>query len=209
MNIKRFPLGALWTNCYIIWDENKDGFIVDPGGSADEVRDFVALNGIKVHLILLTHGHTDHIGGVCDVRDLAKCGVAVHVEDADCLTNADRNLSSIFDVPFTIKEAEKLLSDGDVLEIGTLKLKVIHTPGHTPGGICVVVSDADESVLISGDTLFARSVGRSDLPGGDEDTLYDSLKRLVGLPKDMRVLPGHGAETTIGTEERFNPYWPR
>ena len=108
-----------------------------------------------------------------------------------------------------LPSAEKMLNDGDRLKVGKMTLDVIHTPGHTPGGICIVVTDGEEQILISGDTLFARSIGRSDLPGGNEDVLIESLKKLDGLPDKLRVFPGHGPETTIGAEKQYNPYWPR
>ena len=106
-------------------------------------------------------------------------------------------------------KADRLLHDGDKLTVGKMTLDVIHTPGHTPGGISVIVSDGEEKIMLSGDTLFARSVGRSDLPGGDEEVLLESLKKFENLPDCMRVLPGHGPETTIGAERAHNPFWPR
>lgn len=209
MEIKRFPLGTLWTNCYLIWDDNGDGFVVDPGGPAQDVIDYVRSRDIKVHMIVITHGHSDHIGGVDMLRGIADGGVAIHEEDADCLTSPAKNLSLCMGAEIRSAAAEKMLHDGDRLKIGKMTLDVIHTPGHTLGGICVLVTDGDEKILISGDTLFARSIGRSDLPGGDEDTLIESLKKLDDFPKDMRVFPGHGPETTIGAEKMYNPYWPR
>lgn len=209
MKIKRFALGTLWTNCYLLCDANGDGFIVDPGGPAEAVEKFISDNDIRVHWIILTHGHADHIGGVAELLNLSENGVAIHFEDADCLTCADKNLSSFMGSKIEIAAADRLLNDGDELSVGTMKLSVIHTPGHTLGGICVLVEDGDEAFLISGDTLFARSIGRSDLPGGDEDNLIDSLKKLDSLPDKIRVFPGHGPETTICAEKMYNPYWPR
>lgn len=199
----------LWTNCYLMWDSGGDGFVVDPGGEAKEVVDFIREHDIKLHWIILTHGHNDHIGGIPDLRDLSKNGVAIHEDDANCLTDAGLNLSSFMGETVELPGAERLLKDGEKINIGKMTLEVIHTPGHTPGGMCVLVTEGDEQILISGDTLFARSVGRSDLPGGDEDTLIDSLKKLDGLPENLRVLPGHGPETTIGAEKQYNPYWPK
>lgn len=209
MNIKRFALGTLWTNCYLLWDANGDGFIVDPGGPAEDVEKFIRDNDIRIRWILLTHGHSDHIGGVAELRNLSENGIAIHCDDADCLVSAEKNLSSYMGSRIEIAAADRLLRDGDELAVGTMKLTVIHTPGHTLGGICILVKDGEEAFLISGDTLFARSVGRSDLPGGDEDTLIESLKKLDGLPDKMRVFPGHGPETTIGAEKMYNPYWPK
>ena len=206
MNIKRFPLGTLWTNCYLIWDDSGDGFVIDPGGPAKEVEDFIRSQDIRVHWIILTHGHSDHIA---DLRNLSENGVAIQSEDAECLTSASKNLSTYMGDALELPSAEKMLNDGDRLKVGKMTLDVIHTPGHTPGGICIVVTDGEEQILISGDTLFARSIGRSDLPGGNEDVLIESLKKLDGLPDKLRVFPGHGPETTIGAEKQYNPYWPR
>jgi glyoxylase-like metal-dependent hydrolase (beta-lactamase superfamily II) len=208
MEIKRFPLGTLWTNCYLIWDENRDGFVVDPGGPAQDVIDYVRSKDIMVHLLVITHGHADHIGGVDMLRGIADEGVAIHEEDAACITSPAKNLSLCIGAEIKSTAAEKILHDGDRLKVGRMTLDIIHTPGHTLGGICVLVSDGDEKILISGDTLFARSIGRSDLPGGDEDTLIESLKKLAVFPNETRVFPGHGPETTIGAEKMYNPYWP-
>ena len=209
MNIKRFPLGTLWTNCYLIWDDSGNGFVVDPGGPAKEVEDFIRSHDIRLYWIILTHGHSDHIGGIADLRNISENGVAIHSEDAECLTSASKNLSTYIGEAVEMPSAEKLLKEGDRLKVGKMTLDVIHTPGHTLGGICSIVADGEEQILISGDTLFARSIGRSDLPGGNEDVLIESLKKLDGLPDKMRVFPGHGPETTIAAEKQYNPYWPR
>lgn len=209
MNIKRFPLGMLWTNCYLIWDDDGNGFVVDPGGPAQEVVDFVSAHGIKLDMVLLTHGHNDHIAGVEYLRGMAARGVAIHGDDAGCLEDPSKNLSTMMGELVSVNKPDMLLHDGDKLTVGKMTLDVIHTPGHTPGGISVIVSDGDEKIMLSGDTLFARSIGRSDLPGGDEAVLLESLKKFEGLPDCMRVLPGHGPETTIGAERAHNPFWPR
>ncbi len=209
MKIKRFALGTLWTNCYLIWDSNGDGFIVDPGGPAEDVESFIRDNDILIHWIILTHGHADHIGGIQELRNLSENGVGIHYEDSDCLTDANKNLSSFMETPITIPAAERELSDKDSLTVGTMEIEIIHTPGHTPGGICLLVTDADDHILLTGDTLFAKSVGRSDLPGGNENVLFESLKKLEYLPDNLKVYPGHGPETSIGTEKQHNPYWLR
>lgn len=209
VRLKRFALGALWTNCYLVWDENGDAFIVDPGGAAGDVADFIGENKLRLRWIILTHGHGDHIGGISDVRHLSANGVAIHERDSSCLTDPDKNLSSHMGAPVELTPAEKILRDGDELTSGRLSIKVIHTPGHTLGGVSLFVSGEGENILFSGDTLFARSVGRTDLPGGDEETLMSSLKKLEPLPDDLKVFPGHGPDTTLGDEKRYNPYWPR
>ena len=209
MKIKRFALGALWTNCYVISDSGSEGIVIDPGGPAAEVEEYIRDNDIRLHWIILTHGHGDHIGGVPELRNLSENGIAIHTEDADCLVDANRNLSAFMGTSVELPSADKKLNEGDTLKVGNMYIRVIHTPGHTVGGICLHIKEDDDEVLISGDTLFARSIGRSDLPGGDEDVLVRSLKKLTGLPDKLRVLPGHGPETTIGAEKIYNPYWPR
>jgi Zn-dependent hydrolases, including glyoxylases len=209
MKIESFALGALWTNCYVAWSETKDAVVVDPGGPTDEVRDLLEREGLRLCWVLLTHGHGDHIFGLGEIRGLAANGVAIHADDADCITNAGENLSvhmgqiAVFDAP------ERILRDGDVLEAGSMRIRVLHTPGHTRGGCCYYAMEGDEAALFSGDTLFARSVGRSDLPGGNEGVLLESLKKISPLPDSLKVYPGHGPATTIGEERALNPFWPR
>lgn len=209
MNMQRFTLGELWTNCYLVWDDERNGLLVDPGGDAKAVRKFIEDNGVKLAYILLTHGHADHIAGLDDVRGLAKNGVAIHCADAECLTNAEKNLSGAFGNGFRTKAAEKLISDGDIFNIGKLRIEVLHTPGHTPGGVSFYIMDGVEQIILCGDTLFARSVGRTDLPGGNEETLIKSLKRFERFENEVSAYPGHGPSTTVGEEKKYNPFWPR
>ena len=209
MEIKRFPLGALWTNGYLVWDEGGHAFLVDPGGEASEVRAFLEDKGLTLEWIVLTHGHGDHIGGLPQMRPLSRCGVAIHRDDADMLLEPGKNLSTFMGEPLVFDPAERILTDGEELAVGSLTVRVIHTPGHTPGGICLLVTEGEERVLFAGDTLFARSIGRTDLPGGSEELLEVSLRVLAELPDELRVLPGHGPETRIGEERRNNPFWPR
>jgi glyoxylase-like metal-dependent hydrolase (beta-lactamase superfamily II) len=209
MRIERFQLGSLWTNCYVVANSTKDAFVIDPGGPTAEVKRFIAENGLCVKRILLTHGHGDHIAGLEEIRDLASDGTAIHSEDEDCVTNPSKNLSSMMGTSFKFKGADLTLKDGDTISAGDMSVKVIHTPGHTKGGCCFYISEGDEALLISGDTLFARSVGRTDLPGGDERELLKSLKKLDSFPDSLPVYPGHGPSTTLGEERMLNPFWPR
>ena len=136
MNIKRFPLGTLWTNCYLIWDDSGNGFVVDPGGPAKEVEDFIRSHDIRLYWIILTHGHSDHIGGIADLRNISENGVAIHSEDAECLTSASKNLSTYIGEAVEMPSAEKLLKEGDRLKVGKMTLDVIHTPGRSLCGSC-------------------------------------------------------------------------
>jgi glyoxylase-like metal-dependent hydrolase (beta-lactamase superfamily II) len=199
----------LWTNCYVIYSDANDAIVVDPGGPMEEVRNFLESNGLKLVWVLITHGHGDHIFGTSEIRTLASEGVAIHSEDAGCLSDSGKNLSYNLGSPVITCAAERLLTDGEVIEAGDMRIRVIHTPGHTRGGCCFHITEGDQELLISGDTLFARSVGRTDLPGGDEGVLNSSLEKLAVLPDSLAVYPGHGPRTTIGDERRLNPFWPR
>jgi len=209
---RRFPLGSLWTNGYLVSDETGHGFFVDPGGDPSEV--LTALEAperriVSLERVLLTHGHADHIQGVDLLRERTGASVWILQEDASMLDDPGENLSAYLGAPFSCKTPRELLRDGLVFAVGSLEVEVLATPGHTPGSCCFFVRDGEERVLFSGDTLFARSVGRCDLPGGDERALRRSLERLGTLPDDLRVLPGHGPETTLREERLQNPFWPR
>lgn len=209
MQLYSFPLGSLWTNCYLLAASNGDAVVVDPGGPAGEVSAVINKEKLNVKWILLTHGHVDHIAGIGELRPSSANGVAIMAEDADCLTNARANLSSDFGGRVEMQGADRLMADGDSFELGDMSIDVIATPGHTRGGCCFYASEGDDALLISGDTLFARSIGRTDFPGGDEPTLIDSLRKLAKFPDELAVFPGHGPATTIGEERALNPFWPR
>jgi glyoxylase-like metal-dependent hydrolase (beta-lactamase superfamily II) len=209
VKIERFQVGELWTNCYVVSDERHDAIVVDPGGPMKEVISHIERNGLRVARIMLTHGHGDHIMGLGEIRALAVGGVCIGADDAGCLVSASQNLSAMMGRVSEFKAADSLLSDGDFIQIGGMKIEVIHTPGHTRGGCCFHITEGPDALLISGDTLFARSVGRTDLPGGDEATLIESLKKLEPLPDSLTVYPGHGPATVLGEERKLNPYWPR
>ena len=209
MRIKNFQLGMLMANCYVVYSDTKDAAVVDPGGPTESVREFIEKEGLNLRMVLLTHGHGDHLSGVGEIRGMASEGVGIHSGDSECVTSARHNLSEKMGDPVVFEKAEHILKDGDEFKIGGMKVKVIHTPGHTVGGCCFLFEEGREFLLISGDTLFAESVGRTDLPGGDEEILNESLLKLGTLPDSLVVYPGHGPATTIGHEKVRNPYWPR
>ncbi|KGP76753.1 beta-lactamase [Desulfosporosinus sp. Tol-M] len=198
-------VGALGANCYLYSClESKKAAIIDPGGDAKKIYRWVLEKGVKVEYILLTHGHVDHIGGVEELRTLlGDVLVGIHAADAGMLTDARKNLSRNVGMNVVLKGADFLLQDGQELTIGNKKLKVISTPGHSPGSVCFL---SDEG-LFSGDTLFAGSIGRTDFPGGSMDLLLKGVeKKLLILPDETRVFPGHMGETNIGAEKRYNPF---
>lgn len=204
MRIKRMVVGPLSTNCYLVWSgKTREAMVIDPGGNFEDIRDVIHEESLDVRFILNTHGHADHIGANAQVKELTGATLAIGADDAPMLSNPTRNLSVFMAGTCVSPDADRLLTDNDVIELGPLLFDVICTPGHSPGGICLY----HPGVLFSGDTLFAEGIGRTDLPGGDAQTLIDSIRgRLMGLPDDTVVYPGHGEETFIGRERRFNPF---
>ncbi|ACV63099.1 beta-lactamase domain protein [Desulfofarcimen acetoxidans DSM 771] len=204
MILERFPVGMMGANCYIIGcEETKEACVIDPGDEDKKILSKLVKHGLTCRYIVLTHGHVDHIGALEQVQKATGARVLIHRDDADMLTNPAKNLSSFMGLQMQFEPADVKLGDKDVIEVGKLKLEVIHTPGHTPGGICLKTGDC----LITGDTLFAGSVGRSDFPGGSHSQLIASIKnKLLNFPDNTRVFSGHGPETSIGTEKRTNPF---
>lgn len=196
MDIKRIYIPSVYTNCYLLADEATGAVaVIDPG---DDVTDTVARlctdSGWTLRGVFLTHGHYDHVGGVSPLRR-AFPDVSVYLHPAD--TGGTSQL-----LPTAGLGNVTLWRDGDVVKLGELQVEVLHTPGHTPGSVCLRCRD----VLFSGDTLFAGSCGRTDFPGGSMEEMMTSLARLGGLEGDLRVLPGHEGETTLGRERQYNPY---
>ena len=213
MNCKRFPLGGLWTNGYLFFGGGDDpkgrmAFFIDPGGDVQEVIEYLDRNNLTLKAVMLTHGHLDHLAGIDKLVPLAGNEIYISKEDAPLLKHPPEEVQEAFGIECEGVEAFKTVSDGDVLSIGSFEVKVMATPGHTPGSVCYMISAGGKNILASGDTLFAQSVGRTDLPGGDWNTLLRSLEKLAALPDDLQVLPGHGPETTIGRERGSNPFWP-
>jgi hydroxyacylglutathione hydrolase len=208
MKIERLILGAYQTNCYILLanETAKDCLIIDTGLEADELIDFLQQHKLNPVAVVLTHGHIDHIIGLAALRSrYPDIKVHIHKLDAGMLTGEKDNLSSLAGVSFKSEPTDFTLQEGNPIELANIKLDVLHTPGHTPGGICLY--SKDEGVVFAGDTLFADSVGRTDMPGGNTIQLIKSIKeKLCTLPGETIVYPGHGPATTIAQEKENNPF---
>ncbi|UJF36461.1 MBL fold metallo-hydrolase [Paenibacillus hexagrammi] len=205
IKIDTVPLGPLGTNAYLLSNpDTKKGIIIDPGMNPQPLIKKIA--SLDIEAILLTHAHFDHIGGVDEIRKLKKCPVYIHDLEADWLTNPKKNGSARWPelgADIVTDPAEFALDEGQVLEFLGIQLKVFHTPGHSPGSVSFLY----DKHLFGGDVLFRLSVGRTDLPGGDTNTLLDSIQdKLFLLNDDVIVYPGHGVRTTIGFERDNNPY---
>lgn len=206
MTVKKFLAGPLGTNCYLAINEaTKEAVIIDPAGLPERITECVEQEGIQIQAVFLTHAHFDHIMGIDAV--IAKYGrmpVYVHQEDLQMLADAHLNMSESYGWNYSFLEGEAVV-DGQMLSKAGFEFKVIHTPGHTPGGVCYYVEA--EKVLFSGDTLFQQSVGRTDFPGGSTSELIRSIKeKLFVLPENTHVYPGHMGTTTIAQEKENNPF---
>ncbi|WP_025270479.1 MBL fold metallo-hydrolase [Hippea sp. KM1] len=204
--VLRLITGELEENCYFVFDRStRECAIIDPGDEPEKIDGVIGEHGLKPRIILNTHYHFDHVGANAFLKEKYNIDLAIHRNDAKPLERAHVDAEI-----YLLKKQQPspkpdiLLTDGDVISVGSLRLEVLHTPGHTPGSVCFY--ESSEKWLFSGDTLFFESVGRWDFPSGSKDDLLNSIRRLMKLPDDVVVYPGHGDHTTIGHERAFNPY---
>lgn len=203
---KVIPVGPLQCNCSIIGDETThEAMVIDPGDDIDEIVAIIAKHNLQVKQIVITHAHIDHVGGAMKLRALTGAPILLNQNDYALLKMLDVQASWLGMKPPGAVEVEAGLAHDQTLRAGTLSANVLHTPGHTEGSVCLYFPA--EKMLIAGDTLFARSIGRTDLPGGSFEKIMRSLHdRVLTLPDETRVIPGHGPATTIGEEREENPF---
>jgi glyoxylase-like metal-dependent hydrolase (beta-lactamase superfamily II) len=202
MILRKLTVGPYASNCYIVGSEaTREGMIIDPGANAREIMGTVEKLGVKIKLIVLTHRHPDHVGAAGQVKKATGAQLAAHEE---CARYLPQSPSYVFEAPFEgAPKPELILKDGDVIDIGDMHFKVLHTPGHTPCGISIY----GEGHVFTGDTLFNYGIGRYDLIDGDYNSLINGIKtKLFTLPPETIVHPGHGPDSTIATEKRANPF---
>lgn len=204
MIIEKLAVGPLMANCFILGcEKTKEAAVIDPGDETDRILLSLAELRLTVKYIINTHGHFDHVGGNKEMKDATGADILINSLDAPMLSQLSAAAASFGLATDNSPPPDQTLKDGDTIFFGTITLKVIHTPGHSQGGIALFT----DGNLFVGDTLFAGSIGRSDLPGGDLHTLISSIKnKLFVLDDDVKVFPGHGPETTIGQEKRTNPF---
>lgn len=205
MIVKSFMSGPLGVNSYLAVDETtKKAFVVDLGGRNNDMVNLIKENGYDVEYLILTHGHGDHIGGVEDfLREFPSAKLVASTKEKTLLQNARANMSNMVCGRPVSLTADHYVEDEETMKVGSLELRFLHTPGHTPGGMCILVND----VLFSGDTLFEQSIGRTDFPGASFEDIRNSIhNKLFTLPNDTQVLPGHMGTTTIGFEKENNPF---
>lgn len=205
LKVETMVLGPIGTNCYLLVNEDtKEALIIDPASSADRIKEKMGENGWKPGAILLTHGHFDHIGAVDELKKEYQIPVYASKKEKELIADPSLNGSDMIRGNI-VAHPDTWIDDQDVLALSGITIQVISTPGHTGGSVCYYLPE--QGILFSGDTLFAESVGRTDMPTGSQRQLVDSLvKKLSHLPDDTSVYTGHGEDTTIGYEKKYNPY---
>lgn len=204
MIFKAMTVGSYLSNCYIVGCENtKESAIIDPGGDFNKIQKCLNELGLTPKIIILTHAHGDHIGAVKDFVENYNTKVYIHKDDASMLNDSNINFSKMITGKNIEIKADVELNDGDIIDLGDLELEIIHTPGHTKGGICVKV----ENIMITGDTLFNKSIGRTDFPGGSFEEIIKSIKEKIFIYDDDTIIyPGHNSPSTIKSEKMGNPF---
>ncbi len=212
MIIRQMALGPIQANCFIVGcEETRQAVVIDPGDDTDRILTSLAGERLTVVHIINTHGHFDHVGANKRLKETTGADILIHSADAPMLSQLSATAAAWGLAADNSPQADRLLEDGDAISFGTHTLKVLHTPGHTPGGICLYIeyihAGAPKKAVFVGDTLFAGSIGRTDFPGGDFDTLISSIRtKLFALDEGVKVYPGHMGNTTIGVEKRSNPF---
>lgn len=206
MRMKTVVVGPFMVNCYLYWDtDSGDGVIIDPGAEPEKIIKEVDASGFSPRAILLTHGHADHIAGVGSVKEHFEIPLYIGDGEQELLRNPSANVSAFFDNPVVAPEPDALVTDEQIVKFGSLSLRVLLTPGHTAAGVCYLGELTGD--LFCGDTLFAGSIGRTDLPGGSLQQLIASIQsKILSLPDAVVCYPGHGPETTVGAERITNPF---
>jgi glyoxylase-like metal-dependent hydrolase (beta-lactamase superfamily II) len=207
MIFETLPVGPLSVNCYIVaCEKSREGIVIDPGGDVGQILKVVKHHDLNIHTVINTHGHFDHIGGNRQALEAFGARLLIHQADEPMLSRVS-DVARAYGIQCdNSPNADAYLVEGMDIYFGTFRTKVLHTPGHTLGGCCLYFDG--EQKVITGDTLFADSIGRTDLPGGSHEQLLESIrKKLFALPEDVIVYPGHGPHTTIGHEKNCNPYF--
>jgi glyoxylase-like metal-dependent hydrolase (beta-lactamase superfamily II) len=204
MILETICVSPMQVNCYVLASSTDSrAIIIDPGDEKAKIERVLKKHNLKPEFIINTHGHIDHIGA----DDQFRIPVYIHKQDLALLQDPKLNLSSFFTSSFILKSNVKLLEDGENIELDQIQLEVIHVPGHTPGGIALLLKKPKDKILFTGDTLFCQGIGRTDFPGADEELLIKSIKnKLLKLSDDTVIYPGHGPASTIGEEKRNNPF---
>ncbi|MBU1124395.1 MAG: MBL fold metallo-hydrolase [Candidatus Omnitrophica bacterium] len=205
MILETLVVGPLEVNCYILASqENSGALLIDPGEAAPQIRRMLDAHGLTPTMVINTHGHYDHIG--CD--DVFGVSVVIHSADSRMLKDPRGNLSALFSLPYQVNAAIREVKEGDRITLEDIQLEVLHIPGHTPGGMALVMRSPRTDIVFTGDSLFCQGIGRTDLEGSSHAQLVDAItQKLLTLPDETVVYPGHGPASTIGSEKKHNPFF--
>ncbi|MBI4712458.1 MAG: MBL fold metallo-hydrolase [Planctomycetes bacterium] len=211
MNIKTLIVGPIQACCYIASGQGSEAIMIDPGGDGSIIIDYLKKHRLKPIYLVNTHGHIDHIGANGEIKEsFPDIKICIHADDAPMLGSAQHNLSTELGYRYSSPPPDKLLKEGDIITVGKIRLEVIHLPGHTKGGVGLVYEPPDKKspiIIFTGDTLFAGGIGRTDFPGGSNEKLLQSIKtKILTLPADTIIYPGHGPDSTVGEEKDNNPF---